>query len=303
VVRVSSLLALAAAFFFALAATLQQKGALTLGISSESGKSFLSLARSRWWLIGTGSLLVGYLLQAIALDNGKLSIIQPLLVTTVVFALPLGYYITDQQVGRRDAVGATVVVLGLALYASFGKPAAGNDNAPNDQWAIALLVIGALCAVLLVLGRRGEAARKATLFGVASGVLYGTSACLVKPTITMLGDGGVSEVLTNWEFYAMALAGILAFILQQISLSEGFLATSVATVSVANPIVSVIIGILLFNETLSDPAWHKVIAWIGLGLGLLGAIMLTKAREGAGAEASEDESTRPAPAGAAAPAG
>jgi len=86
---VAELLALVAAFFFALAATLQQKGALEGGISAESLRSLLRLVRSRWWLVGTIALLVGYVVQAIALDHGRLAIIQPLLVMTVVFALPL----------------------------------------------------------------------------------------------------------------------------------------------------------------------------------------------------------------------
>jgi len=112
---VAELLALVAAFFFALAATLQQKGALEGGISAESLRSLLRLVRSRWWLVGTIALLVGYVVQAIALDHGRLAIIQPLLVTTVVFALPLGYFLTQQEVGRREIVGACVVVAGRAF--------------------------------------------------------------------------------------------------------------------------------------------------------------------------------------------
>ena len=73
----------------------------------------------------------------------------------------------------------------------------------------------------------------------------------MKPTIETLHEG-IPEVLSSWEFYAMAIAGIAAFALQQVSLSSGFLATSVATVSTANPIVSVLIGTLLFDERLSQ---------------------------------------------------
>src|SRR5215471_21687356 len=108
----ASLLALVAAFCFAVAATLQQKGALLLGIAPDNLRSFVKLAKERWWLTGTVALLVGYVFQAIALDHGRLSIIQPLLVSTVVFALPLGYFITQQEVGKREVVGAAVVVLG-----------------------------------------------------------------------------------------------------------------------------------------------------------------------------------------------
>ena len=100
-------LALVAAFLFALAAALQQKGALNLPtISLADPVSLVRLVGERTWLIGTLALFTGYLFQAGALDRGRLSIIQPLLVTTVVFALPLGYLLTKQHVGGREIVGA-----------------------------------------------------------------------------------------------------------------------------------------------------------------------------------------------------
>ncbi|HUK94207.1 MAG TPA: DMT family transporter [Gaiellaceae bacterium] len=277
----ATVLALVAAFLFAVAATFQQRGALDLGLAAESLRSFLKLARSWWWLGGTAVLLAGYAAQAIALDHGRVSIVQPLLVTTIVFALPLGVLVTAQQVGRREIVGAVVVVAGLALYAVFGDPAGGKDNASNGEWAVALALVALASGVLLLLGRNSEHSRRAALFGVVAGILFGTSACLAKPTLELL-DSSVTAVLSSWEFYGMAVTGIAAFVLQQVSLSEGFLATSVATVSTFNPIVSVLFGILLFDERLSDPRWHKFVAVAGMLLAMGGAFAISKAREGAG---------------------
>jgi len=275
---VASVLALVAAVLFALAATLQQRGALDLGVSPDSLRSLAGLVRSRWWVVGSIALLVGYAVQAVALDHGRLAIIQPLLVTTVVFALPLGYLITQQEVGRREVLGAGVVVLGLALFALFGKPSTGKDNAPNGEWAVALAIVAVVCGLLFAVARRSEGSRAAAYTGVVSGILFGVSACLVKPSIEML-HVSVGEVLSHWEVYAMAIAGVTAFVIQQMSLSSGYLATSVATVSTANPIVSVVIGVLLFDERLARPLWHVVVAVVGLVLAMLGAIVSSVARE------------------------
>ena len=143
-------LALIAAFLFALAATLQQRGALELG-GVGSASSLLKLLGRPMWLLGTLALFVGYMFQAAALDRGRLSIIQPLLVTTVVFALPLGYFLTSQIVGRREIVGAGVIIVGLALFTYFADPAGGVDNAPGREWAvvIVLLVVALRRAALL----------------------------------------------------------------------------------------------------------------------------------------------------------
>jgi drug/metabolite transporter (DMT)-like permease len=276
---VAATLALVAAFLFALAATLQQKGALNLpSVSLASPASLMRLAGQTMWLIGTLALLTGYAFQAAALDRGRLAIIQPLLVTTVVFALPLGYFLTRQHVGRREIGGAAVIIVGLGLFTYFGDPAGGNENAPGREWAIAIAVIALLSVLLLMLGDRGGLSMKAAVYGTVAGMLFGLSASLTKPTLEYLHDG-VDVLLSHWEGYALALAGVLGFVLQQVSLGTGRLAPSVATVSVANPVVGILLGVLLLDERLSRPAWHVAVAVIGLVLALAGAVVISMAHE------------------------
>jgi drug/metabolite transporter (DMT)-like permease len=288
---VAASLALVAAFLFALAAALQQKGSLDLPtISLAQPSSLLRLAGQTTWLVGTLALLVGYVFQAAALDRGRLAIIQPLLVTTVVFALPLGYFLTRQHVGRREIVGAAVIVLGLGLFAYFGDPAGGNDNAPGREWVIAIVAIAVVSGVLLAYGGRGGLSIKAAVYGTVAGMLFGLSAALTKPTLEYLHES-IGTMLSHWEAYALALAGVLGFVLQQVSLGTGRLAPSVATVSVANPLVGILIGVLLLDERFSRPTWHIVLALVGLGLSLIGAVVISLGREAAKEPAESPEST------------
>ena len=178
--------------------------------------------------------------------------IQPLLVTTIVFALPLGYFLTKQHVGKREVIGAIVILFGLVLFVYFGDPAGGNENAPNSEWLLAFAVLGAISAALFVFGRGGDLSMKAAVYGTVSGIMFGLSSALTKPTLTYLHDS-VGTMLSHWECYALAIAGIGGFVLQQVSLGTGRLAPSVATVSVANPIVGILIGVLLLDERLSRP--------------------------------------------------
>ena len=272
-------LALIAAFLFALAATLQQRGALELG-GVGSASSLLKLLGRPMWLVGTLALLVGYVFQAAALDRGRLSIIQPLLVTTVVFALPLGYFLTSQIVGRREIVGAGVILVGLALFTYFADPSGGVDNAPGSEWAVAIVVLVVVCGALLSFGGRSDssAGTRAAVYGTVAGILFGLSASLTKPTVEYLHEG-VAELLSHWEGYALAVAGVLGFVLQQVSLGTGKLAPSVATVSVANPIVGIAIGTLLLDERWSRPGWHILLGIVGLVLALVGAVVISVASE------------------------
>jgi drug/metabolite transporter (DMT)-like permease len=272
-------LALVAAFLFALAATLQQKGALNLPtISLADPMSLVRLVGERTWLIGSLALLTGYLFQAGALDRGRLSVIQPLLVTTVVFALPLGYFLTRQHVGRREVAGAAVIIVGLGLFTYFGDPAGGNENAPNSQWAITIGLLSVLSVLMLVFGSGGGRSMKAAVYGTVAGILFGLSSALTKPTLDYLHES-VGTMLSHWQCYALAVAGVFGFVLQQVSLGTGRLAPSVATVSVANPVVGILIGILLLDERLSRPGWHILVAVIGLCLALVGAVVISLARE------------------------
>jgi drug/metabolite transporter (DMT)-like permease len=279
--EVAAVLALLASVSFALAATLWQKASLSLtDVSLRHPKSFLFLL-TRWvWLLGLVAQLVGVALQAAALDRGRVSIIQPLLVTTVVWALPLGYFLTHQTIGVRHVAGAAIIVVGLALFASFGDPAAGVDDAPGSDWAAAILVILALCGALLLFANRGSLSTRAAVLGTIAGVLYGLSATLMKPVVENTHAEGLGQVIAGWEFWVWAGAGIVGFLVQQLSLSTGRLVPSVATVSVANPIVSVMLGALVLQERLDkNPPWHAVVAVGALGLALFGAIVISSAQD------------------------
>ena len=270
-----------AAFLFAVAATLQQKGALHLPtISVAHPMSLVRLAGQTTWLMGTVALFAGYAFQAGALDRGRLSIIQPLLVTTVVFVLPMGYFLTGQVVGRREVIGAAVILFGLGLFVYYGDPAGGNANASNTQWAVTIGVLSLLCVLLLVLGGSGGLSRKAAVYGTVAGILFGLSSSLTKSTLDYLHES-VGTMLSHWECYALAVAAVLGFVLQQVSLGTGRLAPAVATVSVANPVVGILIGVILLDERLSRPAWHVLVAVIGLALALVGAVAISLAREAA----------------------
>jgi drug/metabolite transporter (DMT)-like permease len=293
--EIAAVLAIIAAVCFALAATLWQRASMSLGLSPGKPQSFAKLLGSWVWLLGLAAQTGGVLLQAAALDRGRVAIIQPLLVTTIVWAMPLGYFLTGQVITRRHIFGAALVVAGLAVFSSVGDPAAGVDNAPASDWAMAFLVLGAICIGLLLFSRRGGSDSKAAVFGATAGILYGVSATLMKPVVENLHESGGVAVLESWELWVMAVAGIVGFYLQQLSLATGRLVTSVATVSVLNPVVSVMLGALVLQERLErDPPWHAVVAVGALAVALLGATVAASASEGE----KEQEAAQPATAAA-----
>jgi drug/metabolite transporter (DMT)-like permease len=280
IARMAAFLAALSAVFFALSAALQQRGQFSLARKGKrvSGvRELLRLLAVPVWLLGTLVLFAGYVAQGAALDRGRLVVVQPLLVTTIVWALPLGHWLTGQVVVRRQVLGALIVVVGLALFILVGDPDAGVDNASTQKYVIATLAISALVALLLLwLRTKSAPAVRAAVLGVCAGLFFGLSATFAKPTINDL-HVSIGEAAGDWRTWALLGFGFIAFVIQQMSLATGQLAPAMAAVSVSNPAVSVILGIALFDEKLTRPGWHVGIAALALIASLAGAVMITLA--------------------------
>ena len=253
---------------------------MNAGVEPGDTSGLVGLLTNGVWLLGLAAQGVGVALQAAALDRGRVAIIQPLLVSSVVWALPLGYFLTHQIITPRHIAGASIIVAGLAVFAVVGDPAGGVDNAPTSDWIAALVVIAVVCIALLLVGSRGGLETKAAVFGATAGTLYGLSAVLMKPVVETWHADGIGELLAGWQVWVMAVAGLAGFYFQQVSLASGKLVTSVATVSVVNPVVSVLLGALVLQERLDkNPEWHAVAAIAALAVALLGAVIIASASE------------------------
>ena len=254
------------------------------------------------WLLGHGwSCSLGYATQGAALDRGELVVVQPLLVTTIVWALPLGRWLRISRWSARQVLGAAVVVVGLAMFVLVGDPDAGVDSAKTRDLVIAAVIIGAIVAALLLwLRAKSAAALRAAVLGVCAGLLFGLSASFAKPVIEDL-HVSVGDAAGAWQTWALLGFGFAGFVIQQLSLATGQLAPAMAAVSVANPAVSVILGILLFDERLTRPAWHVVVAVAALVAALAGAVLITLANRetpipGVDTKPPEAPRAHPAPA-------
>lgn len=161
-----------------------------------------------------------------------------------------------------------------------GDPAGGRSDAPNWEWFVSIAVIVVLCIGLVSLGGGGaRLSVRAGVYGTVAGVLSGLAATLTKPTLELLHSSGVGGVLGDWTVYVLAIAGLFGVLLQQVALQTGRLAPAVATGSVSNPLVGVLLGIVLLEERLAPPTWHKALAFAALGCALAAAVAISLAEE------------------------
>jgi drug/metabolite transporter (DMT)-like permease len=274
-------LALTAAFFFALGLVLQEKAASEQPPESV-GVGFLTrLARQPVWLLGLCAQGVGFVAQAIALGIGRMVVVQPLLVASIVFALPLGRVIEKRRVQRAEVIGAALVTGGLAVLLIASKPSAGEDDASLLAWAVIGGATVAVACFLFGLARGRRATARAGLLGAAGGILFGLAAALTKSTVSLL-DEGIGAVLWDWHVYALVVVSIAAFWLEQAALQTGALAAAVATTMAFDPLSSLVFGIALFDEALHESAVGYTVSLLSLAAALAGLVLVARAK---GAEA------------------
>ncbi|MBM3666291.1 MAG: hypothetical protein FJW90_02210 [Actinobacteria bacterium] len=272
-------LAALAAFLFALGTTLQQKGVMAAPARSARGIAalLLNLARRPVWLGGIVADALGFIAQAIALGVGRLAIVQPVLTTTIVFALPLGAWLTGQRILPREIVAALAVTAGISAFLLVSDPAGGRDDAPVAEWLEAAVPIALVCAALVFAGSRSGAGPKAALYGSATGILFGLSAALTKATVDQLDEGAVA-LLTDWHFYALLVVGYLSMTLSQLSLQTGVLAPAIATASILDPIASVVLGVTLLQEKLHEDTAGVAVSCAAFAVMLSGLVVLARSR-------------------------
>jgi len=284
---VDIVLALAAALFFAFGTVLQQKAGLEKPAESEGAGLLVQMAKRPVWLAGIAADAIGFVCQAVALAVGRLAVVQPLLVSTVVFALPLGARFTGQRVRRIDVIAALVVVAALVAFLEIADPSGGSDDAPLGEWLITIGLCAAICVPVFLFRKHGSPARRAAALGTATGILFALSAAFTKVVADQFEEG-VFEIFVNWHLYALVVVGYASMTFNQLALNTGALAPAVATSLAFDPITSVVLGVTLLDETLHTSPLGIVGTVIALAAALAGMAILAR---------SQSQSQAPTPAG------
>jgi drug/metabolite transporter (DMT)-like permease len=275
----ASILALLAAFSFALGTVLQQRGTLQTSAAEGDPRFLGEIIRKPVWLLGGSLQITGWVLQAVALDRGSLALVQSLCALSLVFALPLGARFTNQQVGRRSIIGACVTLLGIISFVALGQPQGGTSQPTATAWWTSGLIIGGLMLLLARLAYQRHGAVAAALFATAAGLSYAFQAAVTKVFMSQLGYG-VAALLSSWTTYALILSALAGFALQQSALKTGFLAPAMAASNASTLTMSVLLGVTLFGESISNGQGRMLPAVISLALAVFGVILLASPESG-----------------------
>lgn len=267
-------LALGAALANALTSVFQRLGVETAPAGAALRLSLLTYALRRGiWLLGFALMIVSFLLQAVALHFGQLSLVQPILTTELVFlALVLAFWF-GFTMGRREWLGSIAVTGGLSGFLYFAHPEYGTLDPPLWEWAAA----GGSCllamAVCVSLARRGARWWRAAMFGTAASISFAFTAACTK-VVSDFAASDWTSLYRHWQTYALAVFGVLGIFLIQNAIHAGPIVASQSTIVLVDPLASILIGVGLFGDNLQTRGAAGPLEALSLLLAFVGAFWL-----------------------------
>lgn len=241
--------ALCAAMAYGTGAVLQHQAARRTGRGDTPDiRALTSLLRARRWLVGTLCHVLGLALHVVALGLGPVALVQPLQVSSLLWALPAEGLARRERPRGRQISAALLVVLGILVFALLARPGASTRSL---DVATGLELIGVTLAVLTAGGlaaRRLSSGPRAVIWGGLSGAGYAVTAVLIN---------SVTAPSVAHRLPALALVGAtlvvgsVAVLLTQAAYQTAHLSAALPAVTVVNPVVAVLLGAGLLGEDLT----------------------------------------------------
>jgi drug/metabolite transporter (DMT)-like permease len=236
----------------------------------------LRLARQPSWLTGIAGVIGAALFQALALANGPLSLVQPLFILELPFALMIAVPLLHRRLSRAAWQAVAGVVAGLGLVLLSAAPSGARSDASMERWIpVLVLCLGTVAAAVAVARPGRPPLFRAAVLGTASAISNALTAALLKSAMGTLDDDGFAAFLGVWQTYGFVLTGITAVLLLENALQAGPLAASQPALTIGDATLSLLLGVTLFDETIRT-GWWLLPELTGAGLVLWGVLRLTR---------------------------
>jgi drug/metabolite transporter (DMT)-like permease len=272
------MIALAAALLAGAGLVLQQRAA------EQAPKTYFlrlrlmaDLVRRPRWLAGIAVMVAGQLLSVWVLGHLDLSVAEPLLATSLIFALLLAAPLSGQPLRATELVGALVLSLGVtALSVARIVSSQGARFGSFAYWPTAAGI--AVAAWLFVMaGRRRSGQQRATLTGCAAGLVFGIADALTRRTVQIADAHSLVALLTSWPVYCLAAAGLIGLWLMESSFNAAPLHASLPAITAAEPLAGIALGVVVFGDVVRVSAGMIALQAAGLAAIVAGVIMVARA--------------------------
>lgn len=275
-------LALLCAATFAVSTSVQHQAAEG---APESAKGIVGLIgyllRQPSWLVGQLLAMCAFGLHASALNAGAIAVVQPIVVSGIVWAVPARAALSRRLPSVVEVRAVLVTALGLAVFLVASNPSQGSraDLGLGTIGLSAGVVVLAAVANFAASRVRDEPRRKAFLLGTVGGLLFGLVAGFLKLTLQELNDGGLGAMLAAWPTYALLFAGAGGVLTNQRAYRVAGLSASMPALNIVNGLTSLTFGFTVFSEVPRHSPLFLVIEAAALGCIATGLYMLVRLEE------------------------
>ena len=248
------------------------------GQSAGSGlsiKHLLGLFGRPSWVVGTLLLGLAIVFQITALSLAPLIVVQPLGVVAMVVTAVLNSRMSGVQLPKRAIVSLSLCVGGIVTFVAVAAFTAADRPVTNAK-LITILIIFAVVLLVALTGYFMLRHRAIAIFYVVgAGVLYGFVATFAKAVIGRFMQNEF-DWLTWVCVLALATGGLIGMLFVQHAYSSGPPDLVIAGLTVVDPLIAILIGIIVLNEAANAPVW-AMICFIVTGLiALIGVFGLAK---------------------------
>jgi drug/metabolite transporter (DMT)-like permease len=277
------LVASCSALAYAVASVLQQRVAARQPASLSLHPTLvLALAQQPLWLGGLTASAVGLLLQLVALAHGSLTVVQPVLVCGLIFAMTVSAVVVQRRrLSAREWTASLFVTAGVVLFIVEAGPGGGRAGAPATTWLAVSGAVGAAVVIAALVARRRTAAARAVPLAGAAGIANALSAAFAKslahgagPALRAGPGHAVAYLAGSWQAYALVACLAVVLVLVQSAFQAGPITWSLPAITAFNPLAAGLIGVTVLGEHVRTTPGALAGESAGLLLALGGVVVL-----------------------------
>ena len=164
---------------------------------TDTSSVVAAITRVRWWA-GLGLSFLGYAFQIVALAFGTLLVVQPILVLSLMFTLPLSAKLSGRRISKSETAWAALLTVAVAVIVVLGRPQAGVAQPSLPRWLTALGIGVVIFTVMYLISRGLRHANRALILGSITGGIMGYVAVLSKAVTDIFSRSGVLNLLISW---------------------------------------------------------------------------------------------------------
>jgi drug/metabolite transporter (DMT)-like permease len=273
----SYLFAAIASFGNALANVMQRKASLQKAPGTEFGGRFLiGLLHNPTWILGFTGMVASFAFQAVALSLGQLSAVETIITLEVPLTLLVASRVFGGRLTRQEWAAIGLMTAGMIALIGALNPRPGDEVAVDGPtYAAAGFGTAAMILALIAVSRTKSGALRTVCLGAAAGTSFGLTATLIKETVAQYDVNGIVGVFTTWQTYMAAVNGILGILLMQWALHSGPLIAAQPGFTLMDPLVSILWGVLVYNEMTRTGGWLVLASAGGIAI-IAGVVALAR---------------------------